>query len=365
MNHCDPIAPHSVLGILGGGQLGRLISLAAAPLGIRTIVLCPDPHAPAFDVCSDSIVAPYTDMSALDALASRCDVVTYEFENVPVAAVDRLIKHIPVRPGRRALAVTQERLEEKTFLQDADIPVAPFAAIDTKSEVDPAIAAVGLPAVIKTRRFGYDGKGQRIVKSREEAIAAFESLGQVPCIAEGFIQFTRELSIIAARTPDGECTTWDLSENIHENHILRRSRTPVPDADEQTKQAKSLAPKILEALDYIGVMGIELFDTPAGLLVNELAPRVHNSGHWTHDACITGQFEQHVRAVCGWPLGDTRRHSNAAMTNLLGDEVEAWEGLASSSSTKIHLYGKRESRPGRKMGHITRLSEPVSAEPNR
>ena len=363
MKNTTPMGPGSVLGILGGGQLGRMLALAAAPLGIRTVVLCPDKDAPAFDVCSERIIADYTDEGALDRLAHAADVVTYEFENVPVSAVDRLTRYVPVRPGGNALAITQERFDEKSFLRQAGVPVAPFARIDSDDDLATAINTVGLPAVIKTRRFGYDGKGQRIVHSLDEATAAFADLRRVPCIAEGFIHFSRELSIIAARATSGTCATWDLSENIHENHILRRSRIPVPHAEEQMVAAKELAVKILTELDYVGVMGVELFDTPDGLLVNELAPRVHNSGHWTPDACITGQFEQHVRAILGWPLGDTSRHSNAVMTNLLGDEVDAWDGVANSGTTKIHMYGKRVSRPGRKMGHVTRLSPKSTGEP--
>ncbi|MEC8025820.1 MAG: 5-(carboxyamino)imidazole ribonucleotide synthase, partial [Myxococcota bacterium] len=355
MKSNEPIAPGGVIGILGGGQLGRMLSLAAAPLGLRTAVLCPDPNAPAFDVCAHRIVGDYTDVDALDALAAHCEVVTYEFENVPVSAIDRLSTQVPVRPGRRALAITQERFEEKSFLSAAGIPVAPYACIDAEADVSSALKAVGLPAIIKTRRFGYDGKGQRLVRTADEAFAAFRDLRSAPCIAEGFVKFDRELSIIAARTPDGTCATWDISENIHENHVLRRSRVPVPEAIPQAKHAQTLAQTILQALDYVGVIGIELFDTPDGLLVNELAPRVHNSGHWTADACVTGQFEQHVRAISGWALGETTRHSDAIMTNLLGEEVDAWDSLATTSRTKIHLYGKRDRRPGRKMGHITRL----------
>jgi 5-(carboxyamino)imidazole ribonucleotide synthase len=347
--------PGPVLGILGGGQLCRMLALAAAKIGIKTEFLSDDAHSPAADV-AEFHHARYDDEAALARFAARVDVVTYEFENVPARTAQFLAALKPVRPGPRALAVCQDRWEEKSFLRDLGIGTAPFANVERAADLDASAAATGFPAVLKTRRMGYDGKGQRIVRTRSDLDAAWQALKSAPCILEGFVEFTRELSVVAARGLDGRVEAYDPVENRHEDHILKTTIAPAAMTPERANDAAGLAGRILAALDYVGVIGVELFDTPAGLLVNELAPRVHNSGHWTIDACTVSQFEQHVRAVLGWPLGPSGRHSDAVMINLLGDEALGWQGRALTSGQSLHLYGKADARPGRKMGHLTTLS---------
>ncbi len=354
------LPPGSTIGILGGGQLGRMLALAAARLGLRTHVYCPDAESPAFDVSAEHTRAAYDDAAALDTFASAVDVVTYEFENVPVAAAERLAARVPVRPGARALAVAQDRLDEKRFLSDAGIPVAPYAAVDDGTGLDAAVAALGLPAVLKTRRFGYDGKGQAAIRTDADTAAAFAAIGGAPAVLEGFVRFAREVSVIAARGLDGRMASYDLVENVHRDHILHTSTVPARVRSETGAEAPAIAERILSALDYVGVIGIEFFvledDGRERLLVNELAPRVHNSGHWTEDACAVSQFENHVRAVAGWPLGPTARHADVVMTNLIGTEAAEWLALAADPDARLHLYGKRAIRPGRKMGHVNRLA---------
>ena len=356
------LAPGSMIGIFGGGQLGRMLALAAPQLGLKCHIYCPDPDSPAFDVAATRTIAAYDDEGALDRFVRSVDVVTYEFENIDLAAVERLAKSVPARPGVRALAVAQDRLAEKMFLQDAGIAVAPFAVVDCLADLEKAVAAIGRPALLKTRRYGYDGKGQAPITKDTDLAGALEQLGGAPSIVEGFIDFTREVSVIAVRGGDGATACYDVAENVHREHILHTSTVPAAISPETAADARRIAEQIMTALDYIGVLGVEFFVTQVdgreNLLVNEIAPRVHNSGHWTQDACAVSQFENHIRAVAGWPLGPTCRHRDAVMTNLIGAAADNWDELAADPSARLHLYGKRETRPGRKMGHVNRLSSP-------
>jgi 5-(carboxyamino)imidazole ribonucleotide synthase len=350
-----PLPPGSVIGILGGGQLGRMLSLAAARLGMKTHIYCPDPESPAFDVTPRRTVAAYDDEGALAEFAKSVDVVTYEFENVPLETAAFLARRRPLHPGARALGVAQDRLAEKAFLSINRIPVAPFAAIPELVSLERELREIGLPAVLKTTRLGYDGKGQRTVRKRRDAAAAFESLRPKPLVLEAFVPFEREISVIVARGLDGSVAAFDPAENVHRDHILKTSTVPARIGPKTAANAVAIAGRIADALDYVGVLGVEFFALRGGkLLVNEIAPRVHNSGHWTEAVCVTDQFEQHIRAICGWPLGDTRRLAPVVMENLIGDEAD---GLAESlkPGRRPHLYGKAESRPGRKMGHLTRI----------
>ena len=354
------LAPGSTIGIFGGGQLGRMLALAAAPLGLKCHIYCPDPQSPAFDVAAARTIAAYDDEDALARFADSVDAVTYEFENINLAAVERLAELVPVRPDARALAVAQDRLAEKAFLQDAGIAVAPFAGVDSTADLDKAVAAIGRPAVLKTRRLGYDGKGQTPITKDTDLAGALELVGGAASILEGFVDFTKEVSVIAVRGADGATACYDVVENVHRQHILHTSTVPAAIAPQTAADARRIAEHIMVALGYIGVLGVEFFVTEADgcetLLVNEIAPRVHNSGHWTQDACAVSQFENHIRAVAGWPLGPTRRHKDTVMTNLIGAEADAWSELAADPAARLHLYGKSESRPGRKMGHVNRLS---------
>ena len=354
------LAPGSTIGILGGGQLGRMLALAAAPLGLKCHIYCPDAQSPAFDAAAARTIAAYDDEGALDRFAASVDAVTYEFENIDLAAVERLGALVPLRPGVRALAVAQDRLAEKTFLQGAGIAVAPFAAVDSAADLNKAVAAIGRPAVLKTRRLGYDGKGQAPITKDSDLAGALEQVGGAASIVEGFVDFAKEVSVIAVRGADSASACYDVAENVHRQHILHTSTVPAAIRTETAADARQIAEHIMTALDYIGVLGVEFFVTEAGgregLLVNEIAPRVHNSGHWTQDACVVSQFENHIRAVAGWPLGPTGRHNDAVMTNLIGAEADAWAALAADPAARLHLYGKSETRPGRKMGHVNRLS---------
>ncbi len=350
-----PIPPGGTIGIVGGGQLGRMLALAAARLGLRARIYNDTADAPAFQVTPYGVAAPYDDLEALTRFAQTCDAVTFEFENLPAHAIAHLAGLVPVRPGAHALAMTQDRLTEKTLVQGLGLKTAPFAGAASAEEAQAAHAAIGGgPAILKTRRFGYDGKGQVKVAGADDAARAFDSFKGAPCILEGFVDFAFEASVVAARGADGSFAAYDPPENVHENHILRRSIVPSRLTAAQADEAKGMARRIAEALDYVGVLAVELFVGRDGaLLVNEIAPRVHNTGHWTIEACQCSQFEQHIRAVAGWPLGDPARHADAVMENIIGAEADAWESLSRSGA--LHLYGKRESRPGRKMGHVTRL----------
>ncbi|MEM9139297.1 MAG: 5-(carboxyamino)imidazole ribonucleotide synthase [Pseudomonadota bacterium] len=348
------LAPGSVVGILGGGQLGRMLAVAASRLGLKTHIFEPG-AAPAAEVAGAWTKAGYDDVAALQAFGASVDVVTYEFENVPASALDALEGLAPIRPGRRALAVAQDRLEEKAFLAAQGIAVAPHRAVDTLVDLQAGLAEVGPKAILKTRRLGYDGKGQARLGGAGDAQAAFEAMAGAPAILEGFVPFVREVSVIGARSLTGQVVCFDPAENVHRDGILYTSTVTSAVARGIRTDAVLTAAKILNALDYVGVIGVEMFVGADGaLMVNEIAPRVHNSGHWTIEACVIDQFQQHIRAVAGWPLGDGSRHSDAVMTNLIGAEANDWEALAKDGG--LHLYGKAEARPGRKMGHVTRLS---------
>jgi 5-(carboxyamino)imidazole ribonucleotide synthase len=309
----------------------------------------------AFQVASAHTHARFDDKKALQDFALSCAVVTFEFENVPDATVDFLTAHVPTAPNAQALSVAQDRLAEKNFIAELGIGTAPYVGVSDAGEASDAVTSLGAPVVMKTRRMGYDGKGQAVARTPFEAPGAFEALHGVPSIAEKFVDFEYEASIIGARARDGSFVAYDPPRNEHENHILRRSTVPSPLDAGQVREAADVALTIAEALDYIGVLAVELFVTREGkLLVNEIAPRVHNSGHWTIEACVTSQFEQHIRAIAGWPLGDVTRDFDAVMENIIGDEVNDWQTLAARPAG-LHLYGKGQARPGRKMGHITRL----------
>ena len=354
----DRLGPGAVIGILGGGQLGRMLAMAAARLGFRCHIYEPGADCPASHVAWATTTAPYEDAGALRAFARGVDVVTYEFENVPAAALDLIEAEVPIRPGRRALAVSQDRLTEKDFLAGLGLATAPFAAVETADELSTALDRIGAPAILKTRRLGYDGKGQARIMAAEDAPAAFAAMAGAPAILEGFVSFSREVSVIAARGPDGSVACFDPGENVHEDGILRTTTVPARLTPAQRSDAVLIAARMLNALDYVGVMGVELFVTPSGLVVNEFAPRVHNTGHWTETGCVIDQFEQHIRAIAAWPLGDGRRHSNVVMENLIGDDILRLPDLAASGAA-IHLYGKAEARAGRKMGHVNRITGPA------
>ena len=352
-----PLPPGSTLGILGGGQLGRMLALAAARLGFDVAVLERDADSPAGRVAAHTIVGAYDDPQALEALAAVAQVVTFEFENVPAESVLKLkALGVEVAPGPEALAVAQDRIAEKQFLNASGAPTVAYASADSAEEAVAAAHQLGAPVLMKTRREGYDGKGQRWVEHAEQAAEVFAALGSVPVILEAPADFVRELSIIAARGRDGATAVYPLSENHHEGGVLRRTLAPANVGEDLAFQAEKIAARILKGLDYVGVVGIELFELKDGtLLVNEIAPRVHNTGHWTQDGCAVDQFEQHIRAVAGWPLGPTVPHARVEMLNLLGDEADAWAKLAHEPDTRLHLYGKREAKPGRKMGHVNKV----------
>ena len=352
------LPPGSTIGILGGGQLCRMLSLAAAPLGLKCHIYS-DVPGPAFDVAAAATVGAYEDTAKIGAFAESVDVVTYEFENVPLEAAAAAEAVTPVRPGPKALAVAQDRLEEKTFIRGIGIPVAPFAPVDSDASLEAAIRAIGETGILKTCRLGYDGKGQVRIKSASELKPAFESLKRAPCVLEGLVPFAYEVSVLVVRSISGEVRFYDLPLNTHKNGILDTSTVPSPISETHAARAKEMAAAIATALGYVGVLGVEMFylgpDAAEPLVVNEIAPRVHNSGHWTMDACLVSQFENHIRAVAGWPLGPTGRHSDVTMTNLIGEDVDAWQALAAEPGAALHLYGKPEARPGRKMGHVNRV----------
>jgi 5-(carboxyamino)imidazole ribonucleotide synthase len=349
------LAPNSTIGLLGGGQLGRMLALAAARLGLKCHIFAPEADSPAFQVAPHTI-GDYRDEAALAKFANGVNAVTYEFENVPVEAVAFLETLKPVRPGSKALRIAQDRLLEKQLARDLGVETADFAAVVSRAELDQRIAQIGLPAILKTCRFGYDGKGQAAIRQAADADAAYAAMKDQPAILESFVPFDREASVVAARGTDGAFAAYDVVENEHRHHILHQSRVPARLSSTTCKAAIAIAREMGEALDYVGVFAIELFIVGERLYVNEIAPRVHNSGHWTLDACLVSQFEQHIRAVAGWPLGSTTRHSDVVMTNLLGDDVFEWRRLAAEPNAAVHLYGKAEARPGRKMGHVNRIT---------
>jgi len=351
----DPLPTGSVIGILGGGQLGRMLSVAASRLGYRCHIFEPGTEPPAGHVAHSVTTAGYDDEAALAAFAAAVDVITYEFENIPTAALDVLEGRTPIRPGRRALRVSQDRLTEKQFLADLGLSVAPFADVPDEAALKAAVETIGVPAILKTRRFGYDGKGQARLSSVEDAASAWDEMAGAPAILEGFVTFSHEVSVIAARGLSGEVVCFDPGENLHRDGILRTTQVPATLSTSQRMDAVLMAGKILNALDYVGVMGVEVFVTPAGLVVNEIAPRVHNSGHWTQLGCVVDQFEQHIRAVVGLPLGDGTRFADVEMENLIGADVDRLPDLLAAPQTQVHLYGKSEVKPGRKMGHVNRV----------
>ena len=353
------IKPGGTLGIVGGGQLGRMLALAAAQLGLKTHIYCPDRDSPAFAVATRHTCRPYDDEPALIGFAEAVDVVTYEFENVPGRAAELLAARRPLHPNPQALATTQDRFREKSFIAGLGLPTAPFAAVANEAELENALDQIGRPAVLKTRRFGYDGKGQITLRETTLPPDAWRNLRNAPCILEGFVAFQREVSVIAARTAEGAFAAYDLCENVHRNHILDTTQVPANASPQAERAAVAAARTLAEALDYIGVIAVEMFlvrdDLGESVIVNEIAPRVHNSGHWTIEGAQTSQFEQHVRAVCGWPLGSTRRLGAIQMQNLIGHEVDTWRQVIAEPGAHLHLYGKAEARPGRKMGHVTRV----------
>ncbi|MEO0497122.1 MAG: 5-(carboxyamino)imidazole ribonucleotide synthase [Pseudomonadota bacterium] len=359
----DPLVPGSTIGILGGGQLGRMLAMAGARLGYRIAVLEPDPKCPAAQVANTLFANAYDDESALEEFAFNCDAITLEFENVPEETLRLLSEHVPTRPGAQALRIAQDRLTEKQFLMSADAPVVNHVDIEDESSFDAALKTFGGDAIVKTRRMGYDGHGQHRLtpQSTDEDIAAAKSAAlSVDCIMERVAPFEREISIMVARGHDGAIITFDAAENVHRASILRTSTVPASSTENTQSKAKDIAQTIAAKLDYVGVMGVEFFEMSNGeLIVNEIAPRVHNSGHWTELACTVDQFEMHMRAVAGLPLLPPGRHSDCVMENLIGDDVSRISQLLETANTRVHLYGKRDVRPGRKMGHVTSLVRPT------
>jgi 5-(carboxyamino)imidazole ribonucleotide synthase len=353
------LKPGDTIGILGGGQLGRMLAMAAARLGLRCQVFSPDPDSPAFDVVLNATCAEYADVEALELFAADVDVITYEFENVPAAAAMILGARRPVLPEQKILETTQDRLAEKDFVKRLGIGTADYADVSSAAGLRAAIARIGLPAVLKTRRFGYDGKGQAIIRAGDDPDRIWDDLGTRSAILEAFVPFQCEISVIAARSADGHVECFDVTENEHRDHILKISRAPANISDALAGEARAIAEKIANALDYVGVLAVEMFvvqaDGGAKVLVNEIAPRVHNSGHWTLDGASISQFEQHIRAIAGWPLGSPARRGRIEMSNLIGDEADDWRDILAQPDVSLHLYGKLEARPGRKMGHVTRV----------
>ncbi|MEP1613660.1 MAG: 5-(carboxyamino)imidazole ribonucleotide synthase [Roseobacter sp.] len=352
----DPLPTGSTIGILGGGQLGRMLSVAASRLGFKCHIFEPGAEPPAGQTAHRVTTAPYDDTQALIDFAQSVEVVTYEFENIPTAALDTLEEVVPIRPGREALRISQDRLIEKEYLQSLGLQVAPFADVLTADAMARALETVGAPSILKTRRFGYDGKGQARLKTADDASSALSDMADQPAILEGFVDFSHEVSVIAARSVSGEVACFDPGENIHRNGILHTTTVPARLSPAQRTDAVLIAANILTALDYVGVLGVEIFVTPIGLIVNEIAPRVHNSGHWTQNGCAVDQFEQHIRAVAGWPLGNGTRHSDVTMENLIGSDMDRVPDIARDPKAALHLYGKAEVKNGRKMGHVNRVT---------
>jgi 5-(carboxyamino)imidazole ribonucleotide synthase len=353
------LGPDATIGILGGGQLGRMLALAAADLGLKCHVLSPDPQSPAFDVVRRATIADYTDTEALDRFAADVDVITYEFENIPAETALFLSSRKPVLPDPAVLATTQDRLIEKNFIVEKGIGTARFAAVDSRGGLDAALTTIGRPAVLKTRRFGYDGKGQATIRAGADLDEVWASVGGQPSILEAFVPFEREVSVVAARSRDGHVECFDVTENEHSNHILKVSRAPAHVSPAVAEEAVAIARRIADAFGYVGVLAVEMFVVREGgrdsVLVNEIAPRVHNSGHWTLGGASVSQFEQHIRAIAGWPLAKPVRRGRVEMTNLLGAEVDDYARWLAMPGVSVHLYGKAAAREGRKMGHVTQV----------
>lgn len=352
-----PLPPGSTIGILGGGQLGRMMALAAAELGYRCHIYCPEHDAPASHVAAHTTIGAYDDEAALTRFAQSVDIVTYEFENVPAATANLLAGLAPVAPNARALEIAQDRISEKSFVADLGGNVPAFRAVSSLAELEAAVAEIGAPAILKTRRFGYDGKGQARLRTAGDAAAAWEAIGGQPAILEAMVPFNGEVSVLAVRGWDGSLAYYGPVENVHENGILAVSRVPAPVTSATTEAALALAEKIATALDYVGVLGIEMFVVDEQVMFNEMAPRVHNSGHWTIEGAVISQFENHIRAICGLPLGATDPVGRVEMRNLIGEEANRWHELLRDPELHLHLYGKSEARPGRKMGHTTRITK--------
>ena len=351
------VEPGGTIGILGGGQLGRMTALAAAALGYRCHVFSPEPDSSAKQVTALATTADYGDRAALRQFAAAVDVITFEFENVPAESVEVLAALKPVRPGPDALRIAQDRLKEKDFLRSIDVATTRYREVASEKALTQAVREIGPEAVLKTVRLGYDGKGQVMIRANSDLAAAWSQMGAGLGILESLVDFASEISVIVARGMDGACAAYVPVENRHSHHILDTTIAPARIAPEIAMRAEAIARHIAEKLDLVGLLAVEMFVTRDGaVLVNELAPRPHNSGHWTIDACVTGQFEQFVRAICGLPLGSPERHSDAVMKNLIGDEVAQWRDAVSEPMAKLHLYDKGAPRPGRKMGHVTRLS---------
>ncbi|MBY8822255.1 5-(carboxyamino)imidazole ribonucleotide synthase [Sphingomonas colocasiae] len=353
----NPLKPGSTIGIIGGGQLGRMLAMAAAQLGYRCHIYAPEADSVAAEVAARFTRAPYEDAASLAAFAGAVDVVTYEFENLPVSALAPLADRLPVHPGFASLKTAQDRLAEKTFMRDLGVRTAPWRAVSDQADLAAAAAEIGLPAILKTRFLGYDGKGQARLMADADIATAFDAIGRQPAILEGFVDFEAEFSILMCRAADGACAFWDAPTNVHRNGILATSIVPPgPLVAAQAEQAREIARRAGEALGHVGVLTLEFFAAPDGPVFNEMAPRVHNSGHWTIEGALTSQFENHIRAVCGLPLGATdivgRR---VTMENLIGAEAEGWAEILADPTAHLHLYGKDEIRAGRKMGHVTRL----------
>lgn len=352
----DVLAPGAVIGIIGGGQLGRMTALAAAPLGFRCHIFTPEEDSPAAQVAERTTVASYDDEEALAAFAAAVDVITYEFENIPVDTVQRLSKLVPVRPRPSVLAVSQHRVAEKDFACDAGAATAPYRHVTTLDQLRDAVDEIGRPAVLKTCRFGYDGKGQVKIEAETDLAAAWTSLNTDDAVLEGFVAFEKEVSVIVARAVDGACKAFPVAENVHVDHILSTSTVPAAISETTETVARTVAEALAKRLDLVGLLAVEMFVTSDGkVLVNEVAPRPHNSGHWSQDGCATSQFEQFVRAVTGLPLGPIDVLFPTVMWNLIGDDVAEWESAIAEPNAKLHLYGKAEARPGRKMGHVNRI----------
>ena len=351
-----PLPIGSTIGILGGGQLGRMLSVAASRLGYKSHIFEPGANPPAGQVADQVTTAAYENEAALKAFADAVDVITYEFENIPTSALDILEAHRPIRPGREALRVSQDRITEKDFLTGLGLKTAPYAQIDTAEDLAKAMTEIGTPSILKTRRFGYDGKGQVRLSEDTDPAVAMEEVAGAPSVLEGFVNFSHEVSVIAARGTTGEVACFDPGENVHEGGILRTTTVPARLPGSMRMDAVLMASQILNALDYVGVLGVELFVTKDGLIVNEIAPRVHNSGHWTQNGCAVDQFEQHIRAVVGLPLGDGKRHNDVVMENLIGEDMDRVPDLLKEPHVAVHLYGKADVKAGRKMGHVNRVT---------
>jgi len=353
----EPLQTGATIGLLGGGQLGRMLSAAASRLGFKTCIFQPGGDCPASHVANYHFQKPYDDAAALKAFAAPVDATTYEFENVPASALDLLENGAPIRPNRLALSTSQNRMREKTFLEGLGLTVAPYAEVTSADMLREAVEKIGMPSILKTQELGYDGKGQlRPDKGDTDYERIFQEMGRAPCVLEGFVDFTHEVSVIGARSVDGQVACFDPGENVHRNGILHTTTVPANLTASQRTDAVLLTGRILNALDYVGVLGVELFVTPQGLIVNEIAPRVHNSGHWTQNGCVIDQFEQHIRAVAGWPLGDGSRHDDVMMENLIGDDMDKVSALAADPQVALHLYGKAEVKQGRKMGHVNKIT---------